>query len=130
MMPPPNAAGCILCEQVIVDQRSKRPTLINVLSALTVDSFPSEPCKFYVFATLSGGHGDAIIELAINRLDTLDEVHRQKIPIRFQDPITSISMALRVRDVCFPVAGWYELALFIDGDLIAQRRFEVRSSAT
>ena len=63
MIPDPTALALILCEQVIVDQQSNNPSPINIFTGRVVESFPSEPQRFSVFAALADSKGNGHLEL-------------------------------------------------------------------
>lgn len=125
MVPAPVAVGLILCEQVIVDQRSGNPTPVNILSALAVDDFPSSEQRFSAFASLTDARGTGTIQLVGTRLDTDEEVYGQEHRIDFPGRHVVVNVHLRLRNVHFPVEGLYEFRLRVDGEFVAQRRLRV-----
>jgi hypothetical protein len=125
MTPPPTALALILCEQVIVDSRTKNPSPINIFTGLAVEQFPSDPQRFSIFAALNDGYGDGTMELVGIRLDTGDQFYAQRHPISFPDRWVVVNVNIRVRRLRFPVPGRYEFMLLIDSELIAQRKLRV-----
>lgn len=125
MTPLPTALGLILCEQVLVDQRTRNPSAINIFTGRAVEQFPSDPQRFSVFAALTDGQGDGTIELVGVRLDTGDQFYAQQHPIHFPQRAVVVNVHIRVRNLRFPVAGWYEFLLLIDRELVAGRRLRV-----
>jgi hypothetical protein len=125
MVPLPSVVGLVLSEQVIVDQRSRNPTIVNVFTGLKVEHFSSAPQRFSVFAALSGGRGVGTMDLVGMRLDTGLRFYAQRFRINFPDPLIIVNVNIRVRNMNIPEAGWYELMLLIDDEPIAQRRFRV-----
>ena len=49
------AVGLVTCEQVIVEDRTKNITLVNCFGKRLVQTIPSEPHSFAVFALLTDG---------------------------------------------------------------------------
>jgi hypothetical protein len=125
MVPDPTALALILCEQVIVDQRSHNPSPINIFTGRAVDRFPSEAQRFSVFAALTDGQGNGRLEVRAVRLDTGEQFYAQQYPVTFPDRGTVVNINVRVRSLRFPVAGVYDFLLLIDGHLVAQRRLRV-----
>lgn len=119
------ALGLMLCDQVIVDQRSRSPSPINIFTGLAVDQFPSEPQRFSVFVALTEGAGAVEVELVALRLDTLDQVYAQKFTVNFPGPLAVINVNFRVRHIRFPVPGVYEFVLLTGEGVIAQRRVRI-----
>ncbi|HYV39827.1 MAG TPA: hypothetical protein VE988_29325 [Gemmataceae bacterium] len=123
----PAAVGLLVCDQVIFAEKTRNPTLVNCFSFRRVAKFPSLPVPFTVFSLLSGGAGDILLEVVINRLDTLDEVWRRGYKGHFQQTMAATVFTLPVRGCSFPAEGYYEATLFADHELIAARKFAVRS---
>lgn len=119
----PATIGVYLCEQVIIEEATKNVTLVNCFTRREMRQFPSEPFPIVVFATLTDGLGVLDLEVILQRLDTLEEILRRAVTIRFTDPLHQGRLRLRVRDFSVPVAGYYAASIKIDGELIAQRRF-------
>ncbi len=53
MIPRPTAIGMALCDQVIIDDRTKKPSLIGIFTGIAVDDFPSDPQRFSAWAWLT-----------------------------------------------------------------------------
>jgi hypothetical protein len=65
----PNVIGLLVCEQAIVEEKTRNVTLVNCFTALKAEAFPSEPKKFTVFALFSDGVGELSLDVVICRLD-------------------------------------------------------------
>jgi hypothetical protein len=120
----PVAIGLVLCELVIVDEKSRNLTPVNCFTARKLSSFPGS-ADFHVVAWLADGLGEMPVEILVERLDTLDEVFRLENRLRFNDPLMDKNFVARIRDCQFPVAGQYVLSLLVDRELIAHRKFRV-----
>jgi hypothetical protein len=126
MNPPPNALGLILCEKVIVEERTRNLTLVSLFSGMVAEGFPSEHLRFAFATVLTGGRGDASLDLVITELETDEEIYAMRRTLHFPDRLTEVKAVFHIRDCSFPVAGYYEATLFIDGDWMARRKFYVR----
>lgn len=118
----PVAVGLLVCEQVIVEERTRNVTPVNCFTHRTVERFPSEGFPFVVFAILTDGSGDIPLEVRISRLDTLDEIFRHAVSFRFTNPLHEIRCVVRIRGCSFPVSGHYHIMLLADNEMVAQRR--------
>lgn len=127
MVPRPVAIGLTLCDQVIVDERTKKPSLIGSFTGIAVDNFPSDPQRFSVCASLTGTSGSGRIELRVIQLATGDEVYRQYGGLSLGDRTDIVNVFFRLRRIRFPAPGFYLFQLLVDDDLIseAQRRLRV-----
>ena len=81
--------------------------------------------NFAVFAALTNGRGRVVIDLAIDRLDTLDQIFHRSRTVEFRSPLQEVWILFHVSHGAFPVPGSYQVALRMQGEVIAQRVFEV-----
>jgi hypothetical protein len=125
MVQRPNAVDLFLCEQVIVEEGTRNLTLVNCFTLRMVKQFPSEKLPFVVFFLLTDGAGEVLVEVAIQRLDTLDEIYRYARTFRFTNPLEEARGILRIRNCSFPAPGSYQIMLFAEGELIGQRKVRV-----
>ncbi len=121
----PVAVGLLLCEQVIIEEQTRNVTPVNCFTRRTARQLPSEIIPFVVFAILTDGVGDVRLEVTIQRLDTLDEIYRRSMTFRFPGPLQEARCRLRIGDCSFPVAGYYQVTLMAEGELVAQRRMQI-----
>jgi hypothetical protein len=70
------------------------------------------------------------IQLAVQRADTMADIHMESRPAHFPDRLKELQLVVRVRDCLFPVQGRFHLSLLVDGELVAQRRLTVVASET
>ena len=113
MIQPPKAIGLFLCDQVIFERETLKPSLIGCFGGMAVNEFPSVPQRFDVFAALTDGIGTVTIDLTGTHLGTEDEVYRRSLVIRFPDPLRVLHFRYRVFDCKFPIAGVYLFALSV-----------------
>jgi hypothetical protein len=121
----PTAIGLLVCEQVIIEERTHNITLVNCFTLRKIGSFPSEPQRFAVFALLTDGQGDIDLKLVIERLDTGEEIFSQPRSLRFPDPLEEVRFLFRITTCSFPVARRYDVVLFAEGHELARHRFNV-----
>jgi hypothetical protein len=120
----PIAIGLVLCEQVIIEEGTRNITPVNCFNVREVDDIPGR-ASFCVLAWLADGKGEKTAELVVQRLDNLDEVFRSKAKLVFRDPGHTPRFLARI-NCDFPISGYYEIMLLIDGELIAHRKFRVQ----
>jgi hypothetical protein len=121
----PVASGLLLCDQVIVAEKTRDVTPVNCFSVRYVKSFPSEPFPFTLFALLADGLGEILLEVVIYRLDTYEEVHKVAAVGKFADPLAELRCTITIRNFSFPAPGHYQVSLLGDHELIAQRKFKI-----
>ena len=120
----PVPISLMLCDQVIVDKDTFKPSLIGVFTGLAVQDF-AEPQRFSAFAALTNGRDAGKLELVCNRLDTGDPIYRQTYEITFPDPLAVVNINIRIRSIIFPGPGWYDFELWINEELVGQRKIRV-----
>ena len=126
MIPPPIALALTLCEKAVVEEGTKNLTLVNTFTTMFMEHFPSLPQRFALYAALTDGLGDATIELVLTHLETDHEIRFLQMPVRFLDRLSEVRILYRLNGIIFPQPGRYQFSLFVDGDWIAQRRFQLQ----
>jgi hypothetical protein len=121
----PTITGLLLCEQVIVDDKTHHVTPVNCFAERRVEGPISKEQTFFVFALLTDGQGEMAAEVGIDRLDNLENVYRKRFPVRFDHPLQQFRCIVRVRELVFPVTGGFQASLTVDGECLAVRRFLV-----
>jgi hypothetical protein len=73
----PTVTGLLLCEQVIVDDKTHNVTPVNCFAERRIDGPITKEQTFFVFAILTDGLGNMSAEVEIDRLDNLENVYRK-----------------------------------------------------
>jgi hypothetical protein len=121
----PNAISLMLCDQVIFEQGTQKPYLLGVFTGMPVDSFPTQPQRFDIFAALTDGVGDVTIRLSVVHLETNEEIYWRTMNVGFPDPLKLVNLRFRIRQLTFQVPGTYLFSLIIADQEIAARRVRV-----
>jgi hypothetical protein len=121
----PKALGLTLCDQVIFEEKTHKPSLIGMFTGIAADRFPSVPRRFDVFAALTDGFGVSVLDLVAIRLETDEEIYAQAMTLNFNDPLQVVNLRFRVTQLPFPAPGVYLFTLSIEAEEIAQRRLSV-----
>lgn len=122
----PVAIGLTVCEQVIVEEKTRNVTLVNCFRRLHLREFPASPQRLAIHAILTDGLGTGTIRLVVTSLDLLEDIYAHDIGVTFSDPLQEIRVLFRPSSsLSFPEAGRYEISLLVDGQSIAHRVFEV-----
>jgi Family of unknown function (DUF6941) len=124
----PVVIGLLCCEQAVVEERTRNITLVNCFTGLKVSEFPSAPQRLVVFAALTDGLGEGTLSLVVTALDTLEDVYSQDRPVRFSDPLQEVRVLFRLSQISFPRPGSYQVTLFADDELVAQRMMRVSAT--
>jgi hypothetical protein len=127
MTPRPVAVGLTLCDYLVIEEGTRKVSLVGYLVKLTAERFPFTPPPFYVFAALTDGLGDATIDLVVSRLDSLDELYARQLRVNFSSRLRERQVVFRISDCVFGAPGAYQFTLYVDGEWVAQRRLVIRS---
>jgi hypothetical protein len=125
MMPAPTALGLFVCDQATRDLQTGNISLIGSIKSFVVPHFPGYPDPFSVFSALKGGQGTGRAALEIRDLNSDSRVYRALAFITFPDRLDEVNFHMRVTKCRFVAPGTYELYLWIDQDLVAQRVIRV-----
>lgn len=121
----PAALGLMLCDQVLFEHNTQKPTLVGIFTGIAVDGFPSGPQRFDLFAALTDGIGEGVIDLVVYGIDGDQQLHAQSMELAFPDPFQIINLRFRFRQLSFPAGGAYLFTLLVEGEEIAHRRLQV-----
>jgi hypothetical protein len=127
MIPTPTALSLTLCDAVIIEERTKKVSLIGGFAGMRVERFPALAMPFSAFAIVSDGLGDGTITLSVVREDTGEEVYLREMEYRFPNRLAEVRVHFRLTSCIFPTSGWYRFTLLIDREWVAHRRLRVYS---
>jgi hypothetical protein len=130
MIPLPVVLDLTPCDYVIVEEGTKKVSVIGSIGKLTATQFPFTPPPFWVHMAFTDAVGDATIDLVIMRLDTLEEVYSRQRQITFSDRLDVFHLMFRIRDFSFETPGVYQVGLYVDREWAAQRRLRVALEET
>jgi hypothetical protein len=122
----PVVIGMVLCDQVIIEERTHNITPVNCFNVRALDAFPGET-SFFVLAWLADGEGEMSAEVVVERLDTLERIYQDQKKMVFGNRLHDARFLARIRGRTFPVAGYYEVSLMVDRELVAHRKFRVQT---
>jgi hypothetical protein len=121
----PIPVGLILCDHVLVEQGTKKISIIGSFRRVDVEQFPAKLPPFFLYAELTDGLGSGIMESVLSRLETDEQVFSYRTPIRFSDQLSVLRTRLRISNCTIPSSGAYQFMLLVDGMFVAQRQLQV-----
>ena len=125
MVQPPKSLGLFLCDHVIFERDTLKPSLIGCFAGMAVSEFPSRPQRFETFAALTDGLGAVTIDLTVTHLDTEEQVYSRSFVVAFLDPLRVVNLRCRIGECSFPYPGSYMVALSVADTEIAHCRLRV-----
>lgn len=125
MASPPVALGLTLCDYVIIEEKTKKASLVGCFSSLKAAQFPALAQPFSAWAVLVDGLGDVTMNLIVTRLDTEEEIQVLENRVHFPDRLTEVRYHVRFRQFIFPAPAIYQFTLLADKEWVAQYRIRV-----
>ena len=125
MISQPVALGLMFCDLVIVEERTKKVSLIGTFTGIGANRFPAVAQPFSVIAVLTDGQGTATIELVVSRLDTGEVVFTHSGQLDFPDKLAEVTYHIRLRQCSFPAPGQYQFTLLVDREWVCHRRMRL-----
>src|SRR5437660_11072823 len=126
-LPQPIVVGLTICRDVLVEPTSGNYSVIRAFSGMPVAAFPGLGEPFRVFAALTGGHGEAEVELVVTWFgdEEIERYARLRHRIQFTDPLRVVQCVFRFDRFPFPGPGDYLFTLYLGGGWAAQRSLRV-----
>lgn len=123
----PHVLAMVICDQVIIDARTGKQSIIGSFSVVNSPRFPVRyPC-ITVYVALTEGHGKTPLQLRL--IDSNEEekpVIDRTLSINFQDPRQVCELHSAFYNLVFPKPGEYRFQLFSQGEPLMERRLLVR----
>lgn len=126
MIQRPVAIGLTVCEQAIIEEKTRNLTLVNCFRRLHVREFPATAQRLVAHAILTDGLGTGTMQFVVTPLDTLEDIYTHETKVSFANPLQEIRVVFRPSSaLIFPRAGKYEINLLVDGQSVVHRVVEV-----
>jgi len=117
----PIVLSLIICDQVIVDAKTGRPTIVNAMQTVNASKYPARLPRLTFFFELTGGHGEVRMKVSLVDVQKEDRpLVEAKGLVRFQDPKQVVWNSLQ-GGVVFPHPGEYRVQLYGAGQLLLER---------
>jgi hypothetical protein len=117
----PTVRGIHLCEQVIIEEKSRNASLINCFTTRLWHG-ASHRHQFVLYSVLSGIRGTIQLTIRVTELSNDADVISKIVPFTFVDPIFDHRLVHRFTDRTFPRPGAYEILILVDEESIAVTR--------
>ncbi len=128
-IPPPILLSAVICDRVIIDKMTGMPSLINIIQTLRAPKFPTRMRLLVFFCELTNGRGNASTKVRLIESQKKEKVmFEQKGSVKFQDIKQIVTMSLNMQGVVFPEPGEYRFQLFVDEELIGERRLQCKKT--
>ena len=125
--PTPFAVALLLCDDVIVDERSKKKTLVGVFDQVLAHQFPVEHRPLTIYARLKDAEGQyhlrvEYVQVSTDRVLGRGDLGTMTIPSR----LFITELVLTPPTIRIPEAGAYEFRIWANDRYIGRIAFEAR----
>lgn len=124
----PIVLSLIVCDQVIVDARTGKPSIIGDTQTISAYKYPAKLPRLTFFFELTGGHGNVNVKVALVDVQEEDKrLFEGNALVHFKDPKQVVWNSLQT-SVVFPHAGEYRFQLYGANELLLERWIVCRQS--
>lgn len=118
----PYVLSLLVCDSVIFDRATNKPTIVGCFSSIGSLQFPAFHPGMMVFAELADGRGESIITFRLVDVDEETVLFEASVPYPFTDPLVVAQLVFQVPAVMFPEPGEYRLQLNASDEPLMERR--------
>ncbi len=121
----PALLSMVICDQVIREQGTKKPSLIGLFANINSTTFPCIHPQLYVYITVVGGRGKQVGKLRFVRDDPSTPIMQAQGDVQFPNPVATVDMEFCLKKLRFEKAGLFHFEFWLDDDIIGQRSLSV-----
>lgn len=118
----PYVLSLLVCDQVITDSETQKPSVIGCFSSLLAPKFPVVHPGFVIFAELTDGQGSVPITIRLTDVDEDLILFEVKAEVPMESPLMVGRILMRLPPVLFPSPGEYRLQFFAADEPLMERR--------
>jgi hypothetical protein len=123
MVPPPILLAVIICDQVILDSITRKPSIIGAFENISAVKYPARHPRLAFFCQLTNGRGRTKINVRLVDVDKEDEVVFERgIEAEFKDIRQVVNFNFDISGIVFPHEGEYRFQIYAGTELLGERR--------
>jgi hypothetical protein len=120
----PYPLAILLCDQIIVDERSKKKTLVGVFDTVYAKQFPATHRRLSVYVRLTDAEGQYQLRMDYVQIKTDKLLGHAEIPaVSLPDRLKTHELVMEFPPIKIPEAGDYEFRLWANNRYIGRARF-------
>ena len=125
--PAPCLLAALLCDQVIREMVTGKPTLVGVFEHVAAVDFPAVHPRITFFSQLTNGHGKTPILIKLVDVENDDTVViEHTMDVEFRDVRDTVSAEFTISPLIIPHEGEYRFQLYARTEFLGERRFICR----
>jgi hypothetical protein len=122
----PLAESLVICDQIITEAGTNKKSLIGIFNSIGSANFPAQHPKLCVYAAMSNGRGEMVVDLRCVRMQDNSEVFKISASMQFPDPNTVVEWVANFNQLPFEQAGLYSFELIYEEEILLEKRFNVQ----
>lgn len=125
--PTPFAVALLLCDDVIVDERTKKKTLVGVFDQVLAADFPIDHRPITIYAKLKDAEGQYRFRVDCVQVGTDEAFGRIDLgPVTIPNRLAITELVLGSLGLRIPKAGAYEFRIWANDRYVGRVAFEAR----
>ncbi len=126
-IPPPVLLPIIICDQVILDARTNKTSIISAFETISAPKYPARHGRLAVFCQLTNGRGKAKITLRLVDVQQEDKImFEAAVEQEFVDIRQIANLTFDIGGIVFPHTGEYRFQIYAGTEFLGERRIVCR----
>jgi len=119
----PTLLALLVCDSIIVDEISKKKTLVGVFTNINSTKFPCVHQSMALYISLTNAEGNHALIIRLKQIETEALIGELQVNATFFDKTKVTDFGFNVPPIKLPDPGRYEFQLWDNGDLLGTQEF-------
>ena len=120
----PYPLAILLCDQIIVDEQSKKKTLVGIFDVIYAKGFPAQHPSLSVYARLTDAEGQYSFRMDYVQVKNDQLIGKGEVPsITITDRLKVQELVMQFPPIAIPEPGEYEFRLWANDRYIGRVKF-------
>jgi len=126
-LPPPVLLSVIICDLVIIDRITDKPSIIGAFETISAPKYPARHPRLVFFCQLTNGHGKTRITVKLVDVQQEDKtLFEGTIEQKFRDVREVANLTFDIGGMVFPHSGEYRFQIYAGTEFLGERRIVCR----
>ena len=126
-LPPPVLLSVIICDLVIIDRITDKPSIIGAFETISAPKYPARHPRLAFFCQLTNGHGKTRITVKLVDVQQGDKtLFEGTIEQKFRDVREVANLTFDIGGMVFPHPGEYRFQIYAGTEFLGERRIVCR----
>ena len=126
-LPPPVLLSVIICDLVIIDRITDKPSIIGAFETISAPKYPARHPRLVFFCQLTNGHGKTKITVKLVDVQQEDKtLFEGTIEQKFRDVREVANLTFDIGGMVFPHSGEYRFQIYAGTEFLGERRIVCR----